>query len=81
MKTIDKYQGRDKACVIVSLVRSNEGGEVGLLEDKRRVNVLLSRAKHKLILVGSIATLERGLFQVPCLNHLSSFIWHLCFDS
>jgi DNA replication ATP-dependent helicase Dna2 len=59
VKTVDKFQGRDKACLVVSTVHSNASGEVGtLLDDKRRVNVLLSRAKHKLLLVGSAATLS-----------------------
>lgn len=58
VKTVDKFQGRDKACLLVSTVHSNAAGEVGtLLDDQRRVNVLLSRAKHKLLLVGSASTL------------------------
>ena len=58
---IDKYQGRDKDVIIVSFVRSNNKGKVGrLLEDKRRINVAITRCKHKLILVGSLSTLRRG---------------------
>jgi DNA replication ATP-dependent helicase Dna2 len=61
INTIDKYQGRDKAVILVSFVRSNNKGKVGrLLEDKRRVNVAITRAKHKMILVGSFSTLRRG---------------------
>eukprot|EP00903_Cladosiphon_okamuranus_P020313 g18638.t1 len=60
MNTIDKYQGRDKKVIIVSFVRSNTEGTVGhLLRDWRRLNVALSRAKHKLLLVGSLRTLSR----------------------
>jgi DNA replication ATP-dependent helicase Dna2 len=52
--TIDKSQGRDTRCVIVSLVRCNDTGEIAnLLEDTRRVNVAITRAKHKLLLLGS----------------------------
>ena len=59
--TIDQYQGRDKACVIISMVRSNVAGTVGnLLMDWRRVNVAVTRAKTKLILVGSGSTLRAG---------------------
>jgi DNA replication ATP-dependent helicase Dna2 len=59
LNTADKYQGRDKSVIIVSLVRSNTAGQVGeLLRDWRRVNVLLSRAKQKLVLIGSAATLS-----------------------
>lgn len=61
MSTIDKYQGRDKEVIIVSFVRSNNKGKVGrLLEDKRRINVAITRSKRKLILVGSFSTLQKG---------------------
>ena len=57
--TIDKAQGRDKDCVILSLVRSNEKDMPGkLLDDARRVNVGLTRAKSKLVLVGDSSTLS-----------------------
>ena len=62
INTVDKYQGRDKACIIVSLVRSNEHSNVGdLLRDWRRVNVAVTRAKQKLILIGSLQTLKGSL--------------------
>lgn len=56
--TIDKAQGRDKECVIVSLVKSNVEKDTGkLLTDLRRVNVAITRAKAKLILIGDASTL------------------------
>ena len=56
--TIDRAQGRDKDVILVSMVRSNEEKEVGqLLQDERRVNVLVSRAKVRLLLIGSWSTL------------------------
>ena len=59
--TIDTYQGRDKKVIIFSLVHSNQIGSGGqLLKDLRRINVALSRAKVKLILVGSKSTLSKG---------------------
>jgi hypothetical protein len=59
--TIDRFQGRDKPVVIVSLVRSNTRGDVGqLLADVARLNVAITRAKGKLILIGSYNTLRRG---------------------
>ena len=59
--TIDKFQGRDKSVIIISLVRSNNEGNVGrLLQDFRRLNVAFSRAKHKMIIVGSFNTMQRG---------------------
>ena len=51
-------QGKDKECIIVTFVRSNDQGEVGeLLKDWRRINVALTRAKKKLILIGSKRTI------------------------
>ena len=59
--TIDRYQGRDKDVIVMSCVRNNSRGEVGdLLRDWRRVNVALSRAKDKLIMVGSVQTLRHS---------------------
>jgi len=57
--TVDQAQGRDKSCVIVSLVRCNDDNNLGeLIKDWRRLNVLLSRGKCKLLLVGSLPTLS-----------------------
>lgn len=59
LHTADKFQGRDKEVVIVSCVRSNEYGTVGdLLKDRRRVNVALTRARSKLVIIGSVKTLS-----------------------
>ena len=61
LSTIDRYQGRDKSVIILSFVRSNNKGKVGrLLEDFRRLNVAITRAKCKLIMVGSYTTLYKG---------------------
>ncbi|KXX75824.1 DNA replication ATP-dependent helicase/nuclease DNA2 [Madurella mycetomatis] len=58
MHTADRFQGRDKSVVVLSLVRSNEGGGIGeLLKDWRRINVAFTRAKTKLLVVGSKDTL------------------------
>ncbi|KAK4242778.1 hypothetical protein C8A03DRAFT_11057 [Achaetomium macrosporum] len=58
MHTADRFQGRDKAVVILSLVRSNDSCAIGeLLKDWRRINVAFTRAKTKLLVVGSRATL------------------------
>ncbi|XP_020577562.1 DNA replication ATP-dependent helicase/nuclease DNA2 isoform X2 [Phalaenopsis equestris] len=67
--TIDKYQGRDKDCLIISFVRSVENSKscsTSLLGDWRRINVALTRAKKKLIMVGSCGTLSK----VPLLKLL-----------
>lgn len=59
--TTDRFQGRDKDIIILSLVRSNDRGIVGeLLQDWRRVNVAVTRARKKLIIVGSKGTMVKG---------------------
>ena len=58
MHTADRFQGRDKEVVVLSLVRCNEAGNIGdLLKDWRRINVAFTRAKTKLLVVGSQRTL------------------------
>ncbi|KAL3420729.1 DNA replication ATP-dependent helicase/nuclease dna2 [Phlyctema vagabunda] len=59
MHTADRFQGRDKEVIILSLVRSNEASSIGeLLKDWRRINVAFTRAKTKLLVIGSRETLK-----------------------
>ena len=58
--TIDSYQGREADVIIFSTVRSNTRGEVGFVDDRFRMNVLLTRARHGLIGVGCKETLSAG---------------------
>ncbi len=60
--TVDGFQGREKEAVVISLVRSNLIGEIGFLADARRMNVALTRARRKLIIVGDSATLASDPF-------------------
>ena len=60
--TVDGFQGREKEAVLISLVRSNAQGEVGFLSDTRRMNVAMTRAKRKLIVIGDGSTLSRNAF-------------------
>lgn len=55
--TVDGFQGREREAVIISLVRSNDKGEIGFLGDTRRMNVALTRARRKLIVIGDSATI------------------------
>lgn len=59
MHTTDRFQGRDKEVILLSLVRNNEACNIGdLLKDWRRINVAFTRAKTKLLVVGSVSTLK-----------------------
>jgi ATP-dependent RNA/DNA helicase IGHMBP2 len=60
--TVDGFQGREKEALVVSLTRSNEAGELGFLTDIRRMNVALTRARKKLVVVGDGATVRRHPF-------------------
>jgi len=56
--TVDGFQGREKEVIVLSLTRSNKNGIIGFLRDLRRLNVSLTRAKRKLIVVGDTETLS-----------------------
>ncbi|MFW6190179.1 MAG: ATP-binding protein, partial [Candidatus Bipolaricaulota bacterium] len=57
IKTVDGFQGREKEVIIISFVRSNPENQLGFLTDVRRLNVSLTRARRKLIMVGDSGTL------------------------
>ncbi|KAI9006369.1 P-loop containing nucleoside triphosphate hydrolase protein [Hyaloraphidium curvatum] len=68
--SIDSYQGREKHAMILSLVRSNEEGDVGFLSESRRLNVAITRSRRHLFVVGDSETLSRN----PFLKSLCSFL-------
>ncbi|KAF4701127.1 hypothetical protein FOZ63_011311, partial [Perkinsus olseni] len=57
VSTVDSYQGQEQEVVVLSLVRSNDAGEVGFLKDYRRLNVAVTRAKRQLVIVGDSETI------------------------
>lgn len=62
VNTIDSFQGQERDIVYISLTRSNSEGVIGFLSDTRRMNVAMTRARKKLVVVGDGATLSRSLF-------------------
>lgn len=70
--TVDGFQGREKEAVIISLVRSNAEGEIGFLSDARRMNVALTRARRKLIVIGDSATVGGNEFFAKLLAYFES---------
>ncbi len=67
--SIDGYQGREKEAIILSLVRSNDRGEVGFLGDTRRMNVGMTRARRLLIVLGDSSTLSRHAFYLKFIEY------------
>lgn len=62
VNTVDGFQGQERDIILISLVRSNEQGQIGFLNDLRRMNVAITRARMKLIILGDKATLCRHPF-------------------
>ena len=62
VNTVDGFQGQERDVILISLVRANEKGEIGFLGDLRRMNVAITRARMKLIILGNAATLTRHSF-------------------
>jgi ATP-dependent RNA/DNA helicase IGHMBP2 len=62
VKTVDGFQGQERDIIYISLVRSNENKEIGFLNDTRRMNVALTRAKKRLVVIGDSSTLANHPF-------------------
>lgn len=70
ISTIDSFQGQEKETIIVSLVRSNDDGEIGFLKDYRRMNVAITRAKEQLFVIGDSATIGADPFYNAFLTYI-----------
>ena len=62
INTVDGFQGQERDVIVISLVRANEEGQIGFLNDLRRMNVAITRARMKLIILGDASTLTRHPF-------------------
>ena len=57
VNTVDGFQGQERDIILISMVRANDEGQIGFLRDLRRMNVAITRARMKLIILGDVATL------------------------
>ncbi len=62
INTVDGFQGQERDIIIISLVRSNDEGQIGFLRDLRRMNVAITRARMKLIILGDRHTMTKHPF-------------------
>ena len=70
VNTVDGFQGQERDVVFISLVRANEEGQIGFLSDLRRMNVAMTRARMKLVILGEAETLTRHTFYRKLLAHI-----------
>ncbi len=70
ISTIDSFQGQEKEIIILSLVRSNDDGDIGFLKDYRRMNVAITRAKEQLFVIGDSATIGADAFYNAFLTYI-----------
>ena len=70
VNSIDGFQGQEKDVIYITLVRSNDRGEIGFLRDYRRLNVALTRAKFKLVVIGDMATLGTDPMYIKLAEHI-----------
>ena len=70
VNTVDGFQGQERDVIVISLVRSNEQGDIGFLRDLRRMNVAITRARMKLLLIGDRSTLCR----MPFYRRLAEYV-------
>ena len=73
ISTIDSFQGQEKTIVILSLVRSNDDGDIGFLKDYRRMNVAITRAKEQLFVIGDSATIGGDAFYNAFLTYIEQY--------
>lgn len=73
VNTVDGFQGQERDVIIVSLVRSNNDGQIGFLRDLRRMNVAMTRARSKLIIIGDHETLAHHEFYKKLYEYIKKY--------
>lgn len=71
INTVDSFQGQERDIIYISMVRSNEKGEIGFLADTRRMNVAMTRARKKLVIIGDSATIGTNPFYEKFLDYIN----------
>lgn len=69
--TVDGFQGQERDVIMISLVRANESGQIGFLNDLRRMNVAITRARMKLMILGDASTLSHHVFYKALYEYIS----------
>lgn len=72
VNTVDGFQGQERDVILISLVRSNDEGQIGFLKDLRRMNVAITRARMKLIILGDIGTMGQHPFYKQLWEYIQS---------
>ena len=72
VNTVDGFQGQERDVIVISLVRANDRGDIGFLSDLRRMNVAITRARMKLIILGNAATLTRHPFYKQLFDYIGT---------
>ena len=72
VNTVDGFQGQERDIIVISLVRSNDEGQIGFLRDLRRMNVAITRARMKLIIMGNASTMTRHPFYRKLYEYVQS---------
>ena len=74
VNTVDGFQGQERDIIAISLVRSNNEGQIGFLRDLRRMNVAITRARMKLIIIGDVQTMTRHPFYRKLYEYIEALV-------
>ena len=72
VNTVDGFQGQERDIILISLVRANDEGQIGFLRDLRRMNVAITRARMKLIILGDASTMTRHPFYKKLYDYIEA---------